>query len=193
MTSAERVHKYRERFILYADGPSSEFKNKVALKMMSQLSQILRCEVRWQYFATSHGKGVIDGIGGAANSAVIRRVLRKGGPVVHCASDFVREVRKDLQSVKVLEVSEKEIDEKGALWDDVEKVDGIKKVHTISLCNGNCKLYKTNFDFATGVNKVAEVLFDDSVVHAPVTDLKVGDWVVQCSMMINPILVKCCH
>ena len=84
-----------DSFILYTDGPSSEFKNKYSLKIMSEIAKILQCEIRWQYFATSHGKGVVDGIGGAAKSAVRRRVLSKSGPVVQCASDFVREVRKD--------------------------------------------------------------------------------------------------
>ena len=108
-------------FILYTDGPSSEFKNKFTLKIIHEISQILQCEVRRQYFATSHGKGVVDGIGGAAKSAVRKRVLSKTGPVMQCASDFVREVRKDLPRVKVTEVTEEEISVNESKWKDVDK------------------------------------------------------------------------
>ena len=107
---------------MYTDGPSSEFKNKFTLKIIHEISQILQCEVRWQYFATSHGKGVVDGIGGAAKSAVRKRVLSKTGPVVQCASDFVREVRKDLPRVKV---TEEEISVNESKWKDVDSVPGI--------------------------------------------------------------------
>ncbi|KAK3770821.1 hypothetical protein RRG08_036422 [Elysia crispata] len=165
-------------FILYTDGPSSEFKNKFTLKTIHEISQILQCEVRWQYFATSHGKGVVDGIGGAAKSAVRKRVLSKTGPVVQCASDFVREVRKDLPRVKVTEVTEEEISVNDSKWKDVDSVPGIKSVHCISYNKGICKLYQTNNDFISKGKEIGEVVFQDCLTdqtNLPMEKAETGD------------------
>ena len=54
--------------IIFTDGPSSEIKNKFMAKLLLIISQEHNEPFEWQYFATSHGKGVVDGIhvGGAA-------------------------------------------------------------------------------------------------------------------------------
>ena len=53
-----------DMLIIYTNGPSSEFKNRYIVKLVSMLSKKFQCKVSWKYFATSHGKGVVDGIGG---------------------------------------------------------------------------------------------------------------------------------
>ena len=67
---------------LFTDGPSSEFKNKYCVEMLKLLGQKHSIDTRWQYFATSHGKGVVDGIGGSAKAGVRRKVMSKGGQCV---------------------------------------------------------------------------------------------------------------
>ena len=42
------------------------------------LTKKFQCKVSWKYFATSHGKGVVDGIGGSAKSLVRKRVMNQG-------------------------------------------------------------------------------------------------------------------
>ncbi|GFO44238.1 (S)-beta-bisabolene synthase [Plakobranchus ocellatus] len=144
---------------------------------MSKIAKILPCEVRWQYFATSHGKGVVDGINGAAKSAVRRRLLSKNGPVVQCAKDFVKEVRRDLQNVKVVEVLEHEIGQNESMWEDVENVAGIKSVHCIAFSNGTCKLYPTSYEFEKGIDEIAEIEVEETMAIASISTLAVGDWV----------------
>ena len=51
---------------IFTDGPSSEFKNKYMIKVLNDLSNPYEKPFEWKYFATSHGKGVVDGIGGRA-------------------------------------------------------------------------------------------------------------------------------
>ena len=48
------------------------------------------CFVEWEYFATSHGKGVVDGIGGTAKSSVRRKVMSKrvDAEIVLCSTYF---------------------------------------------------------------------------------------------------------
>ena len=66
------------KFILQIDMPSSEFKNKFSAKVKCELGKVLRISASLEFSVTSHRKGVVDGIGGAAKSAVKRRVMSKG-------------------------------------------------------------------------------------------------------------------
>ena len=58
---------------------SKNFENKSHARKRNnpEICNYVKIETRWQYFATSHGKGIVDGIGGAAKSCVRRRVMRK--------------------------------------------------------------------------------------------------------------------
>ena len=67
-----------DMLIIYTDGPSSEFKNRYIVKLVSMLSKKFQCKVSWKYFGTSHRKGVVDGIGGSAKSLVRKRVMNQG-------------------------------------------------------------------------------------------------------------------
>lgn len=40
------------------------------MKILYNLSQKYQKDFSWKYFATSHGKGVVDGVGGRAKSLV---------------------------------------------------------------------------------------------------------------------------
>ena len=57
------VHKSEEN-ITWSDRPTSEFKNKFMVKFLQILSQKYEHSFSWKYFATSHGKGVVGGVGG---------------------------------------------------------------------------------------------------------------------------------
>ena len=70
-------HNDVEDDIIYTDGPSNEFKNKYMVHLLKILSQKFNKKYSWKYFATSHGKGAIDGIGGNAKSLVRRKVMCK--------------------------------------------------------------------------------------------------------------------
>ena len=75
---------------VFSDGPSSKFKNKYMMKLIQTLGKTHSIkEFHWNFFATGHGKGVVDGIGGEAKSLVRQHVLSKTkNVVVQCASDF---------------------------------------------------------------------------------------------------------
>ena len=66
----------------------------------------------WKCFATSHGKGVVDGIGGRSKSLVRQAVMSKANsirPIVQSAQDFAKEATKLMPSTTILYVSEAEI------------------------------------------------------------------------------------
>ena len=74
LVSFERQN-LKKQLNIYSDGPSCEFKNCFCVKALSLFNQWLHsegidCKVTWKYFATSRGKGVVDGIGRSAKSLV---------------------------------------------------------------------------------------------------------------------------
>ena len=68
----DNIHKFKE-YSFFSDGAASQFKQRFHLCSLSLLDR----DVTWQFFATSHGKGAVDGIGGTVNYlvAVSRSVM----------------------------------------------------------------------------------------------------------------------
>ena len=58
--------------------------------LLKQLAERFNKRFTWKYFATSHGKGVVDGIGRQAKSIVRNGVLSKGraAAIVQSSKDF---------------------------------------------------------------------------------------------------------
>ena len=67
---------------IYSDGHSSEFKNQYMMKLLHHVTTQHSAKFTWDYFATSHGKGVVDGIGREAKSMVQQQVMSKNKNVV---------------------------------------------------------------------------------------------------------------
>ena len=63
--------------IIWSDGPTSEFKNRFTVKIMESLSRIHGKEFVWKFSVTSHGKGVVDGIGGNVISTVRQKRMSR--------------------------------------------------------------------------------------------------------------------
>lgn len=69
----------------WSDGAGSQYKNKFNFYYLSQYKEKFNIHVEWNFFATAHGKGVVDGIG-----AIIKRFLRNAiikGQVINNAKE----------------------------------------------------------------------------------------------------------
>lgn len=55
---------------IWSDGPASQFKNRYIAAAIPALQKKHHITIRWNFFATSHGKGPVDGIGGAVKRHV---------------------------------------------------------------------------------------------------------------------------
>ena len=108
--------------------------------------------MKWQYFATSHGKGVVDGIGGSAKSLVRQKVMSKGNnaEIVQNSADFFRVASGLLKDVTVLHIPESEVKnyiERSDPWNEVQDVPGISKMHSAVTKDGcTINLYHTCAD-----------------------------------------------
>ena len=99
---------------IFSDGPSSQFKNKYMASFYSIL-QRKGLSIQWNFFATSHGKGVVDGLGGTVKRVVdglggtVKRVVDGlGGTVKRVVWDAVltRKVSTALNAKEFAEAAE---------------------------------------------------------------------------------------
>lgn len=85
----------------------------------------------WNYFATSHGKGPVDGIGGSLKRQVFDQVKKRKCLVVN-AADFVKASQVAGTNIGTQEITEEYIKEKNSaldmlkVWDNAPLLTGIK-------------------------------------------------------------------
>ena len=72
----------------FSDGAASQFKQRFLFHSLIFLRDEHDIDVPWHFFATSHGKGVVDGIRGTVKRAVWRACL--SGTVINSAEKFLR-------------------------------------------------------------------------------------------------------
>ena len=162
-----------KHLVLYSDGPSSEFKNRFVQKIITDLKKELNVDIFWKYFATSHGKGVVDGIGGNAKACVRARLLSKDGKVVvQSALDFVKVAKESLKNVKVFEVTENEIALNQDIFNECEDVRGIRMVHSIEYVDGVMRFYPNEMDRKLKCRTILERVIEESR-----ESFNVGQWV----------------
>ena len=122
---------------IWSDGPRSQFKNRfiiAALPLLQKLSNIL---ITWNYFASSHGKGAVDGIGGTIKRHVYNAVLKRNHNVQNSKS--FEHAARSCESITCLRMDSCEISqfaEKHKLkeiFDQSKQIKGIKSVHKLYL------------------------------------------------------------
>ncbi len=55
---------------IFSDGTSTQFKQRFLFSNLSKWESTFGIKINWHFFASSHGKGVIDGIGGTVKRSV---------------------------------------------------------------------------------------------------------------------------
>jgi hypothetical protein len=75
---------------IFTDGPSSQMKNRFIYAILDNLRIHLQLRsLTWSFFASSHGKGPVDGIGGTAKRLVWRAIQTRKAFSVLNAKDFI--------------------------------------------------------------------------------------------------------
>ena len=84
-------HPHLRQIHIFSDGAASQFKNKYLWAFLSSSFQDMfpNLHVEWHFFATSHGKGAVDDVGGTVKRAVSTAVLSRQERV-HTAADFAQ-------------------------------------------------------------------------------------------------------
>ena len=92
------------RYVVFSDGAPTQFKQKFTMCGMTLLQQSLS----WNFFATSHGKGAVDGIGGRIKRDVYNTTLSKG-LVIKNLDDFVDVAEHCSKNITVLKCTKKHV------------------------------------------------------------------------------------
>ena len=94
----------------WSDGKSSQFKNQYNFTNLKFHDKDHGMVAEWNFFATSHGKGENDGVGGDVKNGVWRRVLQQK-EVVGDLQSFVAVAQKKFPSFKIVAFTSDEIRE----------------------------------------------------------------------------------
>ncbi|RXN14647.1 Sentrin-specific protease 2 [Labeo rohita] len=132
-------HPAMKEIHIFSDGAASQFKNKFMWCFMSttfkELFPTLR--VQWHFFATSHGKGAVDGVGATVKRAVNTDFLCRQAVLVTDAASFVASARQSCPNINIKLITSSEITEfiqhhnLNERWANTSAVPGTQSVHHI--------------------------------------------------------------
>ena len=73
---------------IFSDGASSQFKQRYSISALAIYAKKYDYFMRWHFFATSHGKGAVDGVGATIKSYAWRQMKANKVCIVNNAADF---------------------------------------------------------------------------------------------------------
>ncbi|KAG1651824.1 hypothetical protein GQR58_026730 [Nymphon striatum] len=161
-TPADQSDEKITNEIIWSDGPSSEFKNKFTMQILKDLGEKLGKSFTWKFSATSHGKGIIDGIGGRAKYLVRHKVMSKSSTplIIQNSQDFANAANQLMEKTTVIHISQRQINEFNEKYDgfkNVEAYPGISKCHipSYSFPDKALKLKKHALDYDQQISEIS--------------------------------------
>lgn len=146
-----RIPKNVKVVKIWSDGPVSQFKNKFIAAVIVLFEKLFPFKVVWNYFATAHGKGAVDGIGAVAKKKV-RRLMMSRKAIVNNAKDFVVAFNMEKSPIKVMEMTHESIDKinkKLSLEDEFDKAPSIAAItscHQLQVIDNKIVAFVTSAD-----------------------------------------------
>ncbi|CAF0764370.1 unnamed protein product [Rotaria sordida] len=89
-----------KQIIFFSDNASSQFKNRYIINHLTTMLDVLDIDFSWSYFASSHGKGVVDGVGGTLKRLVWLEIMV--GKRCSSAEDFVRICQEKTKTISAI-------------------------------------------------------------------------------------------
>lgn len=142
------------KVIIWTDGPRSQYKNKFKFVLAAKFATVYNLQLSWNYFATSHGKGPNDALGGNVKRIAHQKVLSRS-TVIHDAKSFENAVRAANISIEIVTMSPDDIErrcselEVDKLWSDFPPFRGTINTHCIIPTGDHirCKFYTSSERF----------------------------------------------
>lgn len=137
----------------WSDGAASQFKNRYMFANLLFHKEELNMEADWSFFETAHGKGAVDGIGGALKNKVWRAVLQGKENVTSPRSFFETAYKLSSESkIKVIYIS-KDVVEKDAVkfkkrYSTCKSIPNTRSLHFIRPAGSNVIEYSLNSPFS---------------------------------------------
>ncbi|CAF1108331.1 unnamed protein product [Rotaria sp. Silwood1] len=123
----------------FSDGAASQFKQRFHFRNLVQIANEHNIALSWHFFATSHGKGVVDGIGGTVKRLVWSAIL--GGGVCRSAEDFIKIAKKKTKKVILIEITKNNIDNSKnkleSIFKTAKSIPETLKMHSVKVVDNN--------------------------------------------------------
>lgn len=115
----------------FSDGATSQYKNCFNMMNLSHHEEDFGIKAEWNFFATSHGKGPSDGVGGNFKRAAARASIQ--GTLINSAKSLYEWADTHMSSIKTVYVTSEEILETKAFlkerYQNVIQVEQIRSLH----------------------------------------------------------------
>lgn len=127
---------------IFTDNCAAQFKNRYVMASINALkSKYGFTHLEWNFFAASHGKGAVDGIGGSVKRSVWIAVKSRTA-IVNSAKEFYDLARSLCKNVFFIFVPKEEIKVGMAMldykWEGLKNIPGIQSKHFFQSEDGNC-------------------------------------------------------
>ena len=136
--------KYRDfhQVDIFSDGPSSQFKQRFLFSNLHLWGKRFHCEVHWHFFATSHGKGIIDGLGGTVKRSVWRYIQSGRGHATTPQMFYEVAVQRN-PNINIIYVGKSQVvenqNEMKLYWSNTVPIAHTQKIHSV-MPTGPCHL-----------------------------------------------------
>ena len=125
--------------VFFSDGAASQFKNRYLLQHLTMMMDANDLEISWNYFASSHGKGVVDGVGGTLKSLVWTEIM--AGARCSSAQEFVGICHRKKTATTVGFVQQAQLDATQVslerTFQTIPGIPGIQRQHHINVLHMN--------------------------------------------------------
>ena len=128
----QKTYGSLSKIFIFSDGSRSQFKNKFILSSLYDIIQQIGCSsVEWNFFASSHGKGAVDGVG-----AIIKRkvwqITKSKNVVIPDALSFYQCAQNSINGIKIFFTPSDEIEKHAFFYNLEEKWKAVKNIQSIS-------------------------------------------------------------
>lgn len=182
---------------VFSDGASSQFKQRFLFANLFLWESSSSCKIVWNYFATSHGKGAVDGLGGTVKNSVWR-FMKTACASATTAEEYATLAKERNLNIHIQFISHEAMEQKEIFlkqhWEGVFCIprthrihvvcpDGPNKVQVAEISTGTFTLIQMR----KGAEETKELATeeaensvegDSAADSAKPTAYKAGDWVV---------------
>lgn len=134
---------------IWSDGPNNQFKNRFTAAIIKLFEDYRKIKIFWNFFATAHGKGSVDGIGAVVKNRV-KRLVKSHRSIVNCSSDFCEAFNSENSVVEVIHMAESETEKirknlkLDKIFDTAPAVADVFSFHQMQIINGKVKGFTTS-------------------------------------------------
>jgi hypothetical protein len=116
---------------IFSDGAAQHFKSRFMMAYLTSLKERKAIDAAWNFFATSHGKGAVDGIGGNIKRQVRGEIMARRA-IINTPKQFADTAQKTSKSTMVIYTAKEEISNDEHIFKDMwerPKLDSIRSMH----------------------------------------------------------------